>query len=250
MAAAVYGQPGPEPVERPDQLPTALSDRYLRPQPDALRERVLHMAAKAAGSDAPWTHAGAATRFYRHEERALRQEHEFADFYQANYGKITAVVAAVLGDRHEAEDAAQEAFARALARWPRLARYELPEAWVRRVAVRLAIDHCRRLRRTARLTAKLLGARRRQEPESADLLPFTAMGRALLQLPLHEREAVVLHYLADLPVEQIARESGIPSGTVKGRLAAGRRRLERELAEHRDPEHRDPEHREGARDAR
>jgi RNA polymerase sigma-70 factor (ECF subfamily) len=195
----------------------------------------------------------------------LRQEREFAEFYQANYGKITAVVAAVLGGRQEAEDLTQEAFARALARWPRLARYELPEAWVRRVALRLAVDHGRRLRRTARLTARLLGAWRGQEPEPADSLPFTAIGRALLRLPAREREAVVLHYLADLSVDQIARESGLPSGTVKGRLAAGRRRLERELAEQPDPEYRSPEHpgpehpdpgqcdlehREGARDAR
>jgi RNA polymerase sigma-70 factor, ECF subfamily len=207
---------------------------------------------------------------YRLEERTLRQEHEFSEFYRANYGKITAIVTAMLGDRYEAEDVTQEAFARALARWPRLARYELPEAWVRRVALRLAIDHGRRLRRTSGLAAKLLGARRSQESEPADSLPFTALGLALLQLPLRERETLVLHYVADLPVEQIARERGVPSGTVKGRLAAGRRRLERELAahprarhpraEHPDAEQPDAEHpdvqhpgvqyRKGARDAR
>jgi DNA-directed RNA polymerase specialized sigma24 family protein len=112
--------------------------------------------------------------FHRHEERALRQEHEFAEFYQANYGKITAVVAAVLGDRREAEDVTQEAFARALVRWPRLVRYELPEAWVRRVALRLAVDHSRRLRRTARLAVKLLGTRKHGRP-----------GRRFLPAALH-----------------------------------------------------------------
>jgi RNA polymerase sigma-70 factor (ECF subfamily) len=185
----------------------------------------------------------------------LREEHEFGDFYQANYGKITAIVAAMLGDRYEAEDVTQEAFARALARWPRLARYELPEAWVQRVALRLAIDHGRRLRRISPLAGRLLGARRGQESEPADSLRFTALGRALLQLPLRERETLVLHYVADLPVEQIARESGVPSGTVKGRLAAGRRRLERELAEHPEAERPDAQHseaqyRKGVRDAR
>jgi RNA polymerase sigma-70 factor (ECF subfamily) len=192
---------------------------------------------------------------YRHEERALRQEHEFAEFYQASYGKITAVVAAVLGDRHEAEDVTQEAFARALARWPRLARYDLPEAWVRRVALRLAIDQGRRRRRTARLVEKLRGTRRAAPSDPADALPFTAVGRALLQLPMRERETLVLYYLADLPVERIARETGVPGGTVKGRLAAGRRRLERELADHRNggypgAEYPEAEHSKGARDAR
>jgi len=41
-----------------------------------------------------------------------------------------------------------------------------------------------------------------------------------------------LHYLIGLPVERIARDCGLPAGTVKTRIAAGRRRLERELGEH------------------
>ena len=70
----------------------------------------------------------------------MRQGEDFEEFYRASYGRVVAVVAAVLGDRHEAEEAAQEAFARALARWPRLSQYDLPEAWIRRVALRIAID--------------------------------------------------------------------------------------------------------------
>ena len=75
---------------------------------------------------------------------------EFEDFYQASYGRIMALLLAVLGDRQEAEDAAQEAFARALARWPRLSTYDLPEAWVRRVALRIAVDSGRTVQRRER----------------------------------------------------------------------------------------------------
>lgn len=64
----------------------------------------------------------------------------FQEFYEANYGRIVAMVTTVLGDRHEAEAAAQEAFARAFTRWSRLGGYDLPEAWVRQVASRIAID--------------------------------------------------------------------------------------------------------------
>jgi RNA polymerase sigma-70 factor (ECF subfamily) len=80
----------------------------------------------------------------------VKQSRDFEDFYAANYGKLTALVAAIIGDWHEADDIAQEAFARALARWPRVSGYELPEAWVRQVALRLAIDSSRRIRRTLR----------------------------------------------------------------------------------------------------
>jgi RNA polymerase sigma-70 factor, ECF subfamily len=160
----------------------------------------------------------------------LKQKRDFEEFYRANYGRVTALVAAVLGDRHEADDIAQEAFARALARWPRLAGYEVPEAWVRRVALRLAIDSGRRFRRTLRTMPLLRAAARPAGPEPGEALPFTELGQALAGVPLREREVLVLHYVADLSVQQIADERGIPAGTVKARLAAGRRRLEQGLA--------------------
>jgi RNA polymerase sigma-70 factor, ECF subfamily len=154
---------------------------------------------------------------------------DFGEFYQANYGRVVAMATGMLGDRREAEDVAQEAFARALARWPRLRRYDQPGAWVRTVALRLAIDSTRRVRRGVRATVALAAQRRPAEPEPGDALPFTALGAALRELPLRERHVIVLHYLADLPVTEIARECGLPSGTVKARLAAGRKRLGQQL---------------------
>ena len=161
----------------------------------------------------------------------MRQDAEFQEFYEANYGRIVAMVAVVLGDRHQAEDVAQEAFARALTRWSRIGGYELPEAWVKRVALRIATDSGRRFRRAIRVSVKLAAQRQATEPEPCDSLAFTALGAALRRLPLREREVLALHYLADLPVEAIARERGLPAGTVKTRLAAGRRRLEAELTQ-------------------
>jgi RNA polymerase sigma-70 factor (ECF subfamily) len=171
---------------------------------------------------------------------------DFEEFYAANYGKVAALVTAVILDRHEADDITQETFARALARWPRLSGYELPEAWVRRVAMRLAIDSRRRVRRMMRGLPRLRAAitSAAPPPEPGDMLAFSALGRALARIPLREREVIVLHYVADMAVDQIARERGIGVSTVKSRLAAGRRRLERELAE-REPAH----EREEARDA-
>lgn len=161
----------------------------------------------------------------------MPQRNEFEDFYQASYGRILALLLGVLGDRQEAEDAVQEAFARALARWPRLSTYDLPEAWVRQVALRLAVDSGRRLRRSGRLSVRLRGAHRQPGPEPGDGVTFSALGSALMRLPLREREVLVLHYFADMTAERIAAERGLPAGTVKARLMAGRKRLERELAD-------------------
>ncbi len=157
---------------------------------------------------------------------------DFAEFYQASYRRMVALVAAMTGDRCQAEDIAQEAFARALTRWPQVARYDLPEAWVRRVALRLTVDALRRMRRAVRLSARLAAGQPgsgRNDP--GDPLAATALSVALLRMPLPQRQVLVLYYLADLPVEEIARDCGVSASTVRNRLAAARDRLERELKE-------------------
>jgi RNA polymerase sigma-70 factor, ECF subfamily len=76
----------------------------------------------------------------------------------------------------------------------------------------------------------------RRHGPPADLPPAAldnvALVTALRRLPVEQRVAVVLHHLADLPVEQVAAEVGAPVGTVKARLSRGRVALARLLAEH------------------
>jgi len=157
---------------------------------------------------------------------------DFREFYQASYGRTVATVAALVGSRHDAEDIAQEAYARALARWTWLRGFDLPDAWVRKVAVRLAIDSSRRSRSRLATALRLAALRQPQPPQPEDDLRYTPLGVALLDLPITERQVLVLHYLADLPVDAIARECGLPTGTVKTRLAAGRRHLAERLAQY------------------
>jgi RNA polymerase sigma-70 factor, ECF subfamily len=164
---------------------------------------------------------------------AARYE-EFVEFYQGCYSRVVALAAVLLGDQHEAQDVAQEAFARALGRWPRLRTFDVPEAWVRKVAFRLAVDASRRIRRQRLLSQRLAGARPRDGQVSrlpGEQLQYSEVADALAALPMNLREVIVLHYVADLPVDQIARECGMSSGTVKSRLVAGRRRLEAALKE-------------------
>ena len=57
---------------------------------------------------------------------------------------------------------------------------------------------------------------------------------ALRRLPTHLRQAVALHYLFDMSVQQIAEETGAPIGTVTSRLSRGRTELAAVLAPHPD----------------
>src|SRR5215218_8003870 len=88
----------------------------------------------------------------------------FAAFYAGSYRRLLGQLFAVTGDLAEAENVLQEAYARAFTRWSRVGGYDLPEAWVRRVALNLAAMAERSLRRRAR--ACCAWARRRWSPSS------------------------------------------------------------------------------------
>lgn len=151
---------------------------------------------------------------------------DFDAFYQGTRQRVAATLYALTGDLAEAQDVTQEAYARAWQRWGTVATYDDPEAWVRTVARRIAYSGWRKARN--RLTAY-----RRHGPAPPAAAPgddTVALVAALRQLPLEQRETVVLHHIVGLSVEQVARQMGAPTGTVKTRLARGRRALSALLA--------------------
>jgi RNA polymerase sigma-70 factor (sigma-E family) len=146
----------------------------------------------------------------------------FEEFYESTRHRVVAFLYAIAGDRAEAQDAAQEAYARAWQRWNRLASYEDPEAWVRVVGYRLVVNAWQRARNRL-LAHRRHGAAGSQHPVQAE--DTLAVQAALRRLPPDQRLVVVLHHLLDQSVVDIARQTGIPVNTVKSRLARGRRRM-------------------------
>jgi len=153
-------------------------------------------------------------------------DRDFDDFYATNYGRLVVQLYAVTGNLPDAEDAVQEAFARASVHWGRVRAYELPEAWVRRVALNVAFTGLRRARRVMEVLT-------RAAPPPAAPLPGATLElvEALGRLALPFRQVLVLHYLADLPVERVAGELGIAVGTAKSRLARASDALARQLVD-------------------
>jgi hypothetical protein len=97
-----------------------------------------------------------------------------------------------------------EAFARASVRWAQVRDFAVPEQWVRRVAMNLAVDGLRRARRRLAALARL-GPGPVAPPISVDRV---TLAEALRTLPRSYRQVLVLHHLLELPVEQVAREPG------------------------------------------
>lgn len=147
---------------------------------------------------------------------------EFDELYSSSYHSLVRQLYAMVGDAEEARDCVQEAFVRAWSRRRSLDSSGHPEAWVRTTAYRLAVSRWRRLLRGRRAPDRAVGPPSTADPVNAD---HVALVNALKQLPVEQREALVLHHIADLPVAAVAAEVGAPEGTIKARLSRGRAAL-------------------------
>ncbi|MBM0232608.1 sigma-70 family RNA polymerase sigma factor [Micromonospora sp. STR1_7] len=147
--------------------------------------------------------------------------------YASCFRRLVVQLYAVTGDLNEAQEAVQEAFIKALAAPRRLAGLENPESWLRRVAVNEARSRYRRRRVYDRLLRRI-----GPPPAVADHSPeHLALLAALRGLPEGQRQALALHYLVDLPVDEVAATLGVSAGTVKSRLSRGRQALAALLAD-------------------
>ncbi len=152
--------------------------------------------------------------------------HGFDELYAAHFTSVATQLYAYFGDREEAQDVAQEAFCRALARWRDVSSYDDPVAWVRRVAWNLATSNVRRLR-----VATAFRRRYREVAAPAPSPDRVALFGALRTLPARQRQAVVLHYLADRPIDDIAGSMRVSVGTVKSWLHRARAALAAQLGD-------------------
>ena len=141
----------------------------------------------------------------------------------------------LLGDRHDAENAAQEAFVRA---WRKLDTFRADSSfrtWLTRIALNAAASR----RRTAARRGTRTGLPAAPGPDPRAASPAAglesgervdAVRAALAGLAEEFRTVVVLKEFEDLPYEEIAAVVGVPVGTVRSRLSRGREQLRRALA--------------------
>lgn len=152
---------------------------------------------------------------------------DFEAFFDAEYPRLVTLLTAVCGHRSSAEELAQEAMLRAHQKWGRISRYQLPGAWLRRVAINLAHNHSARRRTERRLLVELAGARRPSSAAVSARCEADEFWTTVRQLPRRQAAAIALHYLEDRPVTEVAEILGCAEGTAKAHLHKGRANLAR-----------------------
>lgn len=151
---------------------------------------------------------------------------DFDAFFRTEYPAMVALAAAVSRSPHLAEDLAQEAMVRARRHWDRIAAYDRPGTWVRRVTINLALNSRRGVAREAR--TRLAWWERREPAEQPQALDPDLLD-ALRTLSPQQRAAVALHYLEDRSTLEIAGLLGCSESTARVHLHRGRHALAKHL---------------------
>lgn len=152
----------------------------------------------------------------------------FEEFFDDHYAAVARSLALAGGDHHAAEEATQEAFARALDRWRSVRDMERPVGWVYVVALRELRRRQKRRRREEETPPAGLAA---AADPAGRVATAVSVRTVLATLPPRQREAVVLRYLADLPIAEVATAMGCATGTVKSAVHAALAAMRVELEE-------------------
>ena len=142
---------------------------------------------------------------------------DFDEFYREHYSRIQRAMALGFRDAGLADEITQEAFYRALLRWRRVSKLERPDAWTMVVALNLGRDNSRRDRRQKSKAPLLVG------PGSENVGQQEVEDRMLVielldSLTHRQREVLVLRYVGQLSVPEIARSLNCAEGTIKSTL--------------------------------
>ena len=150
-----------------------------------------------------------------------------------HYDRVYAVCRRIAGSTRDADDAAQEAMIRIVRNLDRFDGRSAFGTWAYRIATNTSLDELRKRRRRPQLHV-LADDDDESAPEPVDELSHrvvesvadrVAIDEALAELPDDFRLPVVLRDVGDLDYAEIADELGVPVGTVKSRIARGRKLL-------------------------
>ncbi|MSZ30701.1 MAG: sigma-70 family RNA polymerase sigma factor [Actinobacteria bacterium] len=152
-----------------------------------------------------------------------KKEDSFDVMMRENIRSVTAFALSITSNPHIAEEAVQETFIRAWRYWPTFRHESSAVSWLITICRRVVIDMAKKNRVHEQLPENVIDIR--------DHFASTAIYDMVRELPLPQREVVVLCAVLGFDYDSAATTLNIPIGTVRSRLARAREQLGRQLDE-------------------
>ena len=144
----------------------------------------------------------------------------FTELCQRYYTAMVAIAHSVLGDRHLAEDAAQQAFAKAAVKLPQLKKESRFANWLAVICRNVAKDIARRTENLHSTDDLSMVAAKSSDDETTEVVR-----QAISRLPVSARELVFLRFYDGMSYEQISAVLGISEQAINGRLRRTKKKL-------------------------
>ncbi len=172
-------------------------------------------------------------------ERAISGDHDaFTELARASSNRLYALATLILRDGDRAQDAVQDALVSAWRDVRALRNPDAWDAWLHRLTVRACYKLAKKERRRSLVELHVMPDPMpdRSPDFTLSVVERDHLERELGRLTLDQRAVMVLHYYADLTLEQAAEILDVPVGTVKSRLHYGLRALRESMRdEHASP---------------
>jgi RNA polymerase sigma-70 factor (sigma-E family) len=155
-------------------------------------------------------------------------EPEYVDYVTARLPVLRRVASQLAGDAHRGDDLVQQAITRLYTRWRQAREADNIDAYVHTMLVRVFLDEKRLRWSKVHLVDMGPDAVACAPPDIEDRAVLRA---ALAQVPARQRAVLVLRFLIDLPVDEVARILNCAPGTVKSQTSHGLAALRRLLGD-------------------
>jgi RNA polymerase sigma-70 factor (ECF subfamily) len=159
----------------------------------------------------------------------LRVPGAFEDLIREMEPPLLYYVAKLLRDEHQTLDVLQEVWSAAFRGMRNLKEPRALRPWLYRIAHGLVVDRIRHEASQERAEHAWAEQSHLDEEPGFDTDDATAIHRALDDIDAKHREVLVLHFLENLPLAEIASVVGCPEGTVKSRMHHGKKALKEVL---------------------
>ncbi|MDG6108340.1 SigE family RNA polymerase sigma factor [Dactylosporangium aurantiacum] len=155
-------------------------------------------------------------------------QREYVEYVTGAMPSLRRLAYILCGDEHRADDLVQQAITKLYVSWPRIRDVEHLDQYVRTMVVRGFIDERRRFWFRVGLTAAPPDVVRAEEP-AGGVEEAIVVRAALAKVPRRQQAVLVLRFLCDLPVDEVATMLDCSPGTVKSQTARGLATLRRHI---------------------